>query len=431
MQSPRQNLLYLVHRLPYPPDKGDRIRAFHVLKHLAGRAHVFLACLADEPVGAQVEAVLRRYCTDLAIVPIGRAARAVGALSSILAGRTATEGAFHSRALRDILQDWCRRTPFAAVLASASSMAPYLELEVLRQVPAIVDLVDVDSQKWLDYAAASAWPATWLYAAEGRRLRRVEQALAAQARGVTLVTDAEAALYRNFCPTGQVSVVPNGVDLDYFRPAKASMTPVCAFTGALDYRPNVDGVCWFCKHVWPALHRQRPDAEFHIIGRKPVAAVRRLARLDGVHVIGQVPDVRPYLRRAAVAVVPLRIARGIQNKILEALALGLPTVASPASLSGLPAEPGRELLAAETPEEWTTAIQQLFDDPGLRQRLGAAGRRYVEHRHSWQQCLAGFDELLGLGDGADGSKPQPNSEYRMSNLDYRRSREGPSAFHGR
>jgi sugar transferase (PEP-CTERM/EpsH1 system associated) len=392
-------VLHLVHRLPYPPDKGDRIRAFHVLRQLAGEAAVHLACLADEPVDADAVAALRGYCARVAVVRLGPGRWLHGLASLALAG-TVTEGAFWSPALRALVRDWARMTSFRACLVSASSMVPYLRLPELRGVPAVVDLVDVDSQKWLDYAAASRGPRAWLYRTEGRRLRRLEQGLPSWVRAVMLVSDAEAEVYRGFRPDGPVHVVTNGVDLDYFRPRPGPVEPACVFLGALDYRPNVDGVGWFCDEVWPAIHRQRPGTKLYLVGRRPAPAVRRLADRPGVEVVGQVPDVRPYLARAAVAVVPLRIARGVQNKVLEALAMGKAAVISPASRAGLRVEPGREVLVAASPAEWTRDVLRLLDDESLRERLGAAGRRRVEAENCWERCLEPLGALLGLREAA-------------------------------
>jgi sugar transferase (PEP-CTERM/EpsH1 system associated) len=263
----------------------------------------------------------------------------------------------------------------------------------------VIDLVDVDSQKWFDYAAAHRGPRAWLYRAEGRRLRRLEQFLPAWAQAVTLVSEAEAVVYRRFCAPGAVHAVTNGVDLEYFEPGPEPDEPVCVFVGALDYHPNIDGVRWFCREVWPEVVRRRSGATFALVGRRPAPAVLRLAGLPGVELVGQVPDVRPYVARAAVTVVPLRIARGVQNKVLESLALGKPTVASPQTLAGLRAEPGVHLLRASSPAEWVEAVLRLFDDRDLRRRLGSAGRRYVEEHHHWDRCLEPFTELLDLPAG--------------------------------
>jgi sugar transferase (PEP-CTERM/EpsH1 system associated) len=388
--------LYVVHRVPFPPDKGDRIRAFHVLRFLAGRARVHLACLADEPAGDDVRGELGRHCARVAVVPAGGPWRWARAAASLACGGTASVAAFRSRALAGVLREWARETRFHAALASASSVAPYLQ-QAVPGVPAVVDLVDVDSQKWYDYAAAARGPRAWLYRTEGRRLRRLECRLAARARAVTLVSEAEVELFRRFCPSEEAHAVTNGVDLDYFRPHSPALAEEgCVFVGALDYRPNVDGVCWFVREVWPSVHRRRPGARLRLVGRRPAPEVLTLGRVPGVEVVGQVPDVRPHLAWAAVAVAPLRIARGLQNKVLEALAMRKPVVASPQALAGLRERLDLPALTATSPAEWVGHLDRLLGDEGLRRQLGAAGRRYAEAHHSWGRCLEPLAALLGL-----------------------------------
>ncbi len=399
------DILYLVHRVPHPPDKGDRIRAFHMLRFLARRARVHLACLADEPVGDGSIKVLNELCARVAIVPVGRWFRWLRAIGSLGMGRSASVGAFASRALRKIIHAWARETDFHTALASSSSMAPYLRLPDLAEVPAVVDLVDLDSQKWFDYSAESRGPKRWLYKLEGSRLRRFERDLAAWARGITLVSAAEADLYRRKCGAGPVHSVVNGVDLEYFNVMPQVSSPECVFVGALDYRPNVEGTRWFCHEIWPAIRNARPDARLTLVGRKPVPAVQRLAHIPGVEVAGQVPDVRPFVANAAAVVVPLRIARGIQNKVLEALAMERATIASPQALEGLKVVPGREAISAETSEQWVQALLELLADPERRLRLGQAGRRFVEEHHCWDNCLAPMEQILSLQNVPTGIEP--------------------------
>ena len=170
----------------------------------------------------------------------------------------------------------------------------------------------------------------------------------------------------------------------------------CVFVGALDYRANIDGVTWFCREVWPQLCGRFPDARVILVGRRPVSSVRQLARYPSVEVVGDVSDVRPYLQDAGVVVVPLRIARGIQNKVLEALAAGKAVIASPQALEGLDVVVGEHVYQASTAEEWVGGLSSLFQDRAERCRLGAAGRTFVLEHHQWNQCLQPFAELLGL-----------------------------------
>jgi sugar transferase (PEP-CTERM/EpsH1 system associated) len=404
MSSPTQGagrpaLLYLVHRVPYPPDKGDRIRTFQIMRYLSQKCDVHLAALADEPVDEEAIAQLTRYCKRVAVANVQGSLRWCRAAASLALGRTASEGAFWSPDLKGTLRAWAVATPFDAALVSASSLAPYLDLPELADVPAVVDLIDVDSQKWFDYAASKRFPKSWLYALEGRRLRRLEQRLARSAKALVIISAAEAAIFRGFCSDGRVEVIGNGVDLDYFQPARQAEEG-CVFLGALDYWPNIEGLGWFCREVWPAVHQQRPHLTLSLVGRRPTPAVEQLGKLPGVRLVGQVPDVRPYVSQACVSVVPLRIARGVQNKVLESLAMAKATMVSPQALEGLTARPGEHLCSASNPEEWIAGLSELLDDAELRRRLGAAGRQHVEERHHWNKCLKPLDALLHPSDGS-------------------------------
>lgn len=392
----RPRVLVLAHRVPYPPDKGDRIRTYQLLRWLSPRASIHLVCLADEPVSPDAMTALGVHCERVAVCPLGTWSRWARAACSLARGSTASAGAFSSTTVRRVVRRWAGEVSYRACLASASSLEPYLRMPCLRDVPSVVDVVDVDSQKWFDYAEASRGPRSWLYRLEGRRLRRVERSLGSRAKAVTLVSEAEAELFRRVCGPGPVHAITNGVDLDGYRPEFAAAGRGCVFVGALDYRANVDGLRWFCDEVWPEVRRRCPGSELRLVGRRPGPEVRSLAERPGVRLVGQVPDVRPYLDAAAVVVVPLRIARGVQNKVLEAMATGKPTVVSPQAMVGLRAEAGVHLLSPSSPGDWATVIVDLLGDEGLRRRVGQAGRRYVEEHHRWELCLAAFASLLDL-----------------------------------
>lgn len=264
-------------------------------------------------------------------------------------------------------------------------------------MPAVVDLVDVDSQKWLDYAESSQAPISWLYRTEGRRLRHLEKELPTWVKASTLVSNAEVELYRQFATAAEVHAITNGVDLEFFQPAQPGEPENgCVFVGALDYPPNVDAACWFSREVWPHLHRRHSKARLRLVGRRPVDSIWQLAEVAGVEVVGQVPDVRPYLVQSAVVVAPLRIARGIQNKVLEGMAMGKPVVASPQVVSGLKNRLDVPILLASTPSEWIELVDRLLRSQPLRRQLGVAGRQYVEMHHDWERCLEPLGHLLSL-----------------------------------
>jgi sugar transferase (PEP-CTERM/EpsH1 system associated) len=403
--SRRPTLLVVTHRTPFPPDKGDRIRTFNVLRFLSTRADVHLACVADEPVTPEQEQSLRRLASRVGAVPIG-VGRWPRALASLTRGKTVSQGAFWSPKLRDLLRSWAREVRYEACLISASSLVPYLDLPELSSIPAVVDLIDLDSQKWLDYAAAGGFK-SWLYRLEGNRLRDVEKRLPSRFRAAVVVSEVEADLFRQFGPPRFMNVVPNGVDLEYFAPQQAEEMIGCTFVGAFDYKPNVQGAGFFCRQVWPELFRRFPRARCQLVGRRPTPAVLALAQIPGVEVVGQVPDVRPYLASASVVIAPLQIARGIQNKVLEALSMAKAVVASPQALAGIAARAGEQLREARDDQEWVREIERLWHQPGERARLGLAGREYVQANHCWQTCLEPLAGLLGLASLPAASKELP------------------------
>jgi sugar transferase (PEP-CTERM/EpsH1 system associated) len=351
--------------------------------------------LADEPVSDEQSTALQAFCERVEIVPSGGLRSRIRAGGSLLSGRSLSEGLFHEPALDAVLERWTCEATFTASLVSASSLAPYQRRHGLDRIPAFVDLVDVDSQKWFDFAKVSRPPKRWIYRTEGHRVRKLEREIAGWAHGVTLVSRAEVEVFDGFTAPGTATVATNGVDLDYFQPQPDTpVVPACAFVGAMDYFPNVDAAVWFATTIWPRVRQQHPTAEFRVIGRKPAAAVLKLSTLPGVTVVGPVPDVRPHVASAAVAVCPIRVARGLQNKVLEAMAMGKPTVAAPPAVAALRAEVGTHLLSPTTADEWVNTLNDLLANPARQFELGRAARRFVEDHHHWDRCLRPLVEMM-------------------------------------
>ncbi len=394
----RKRLLYLVHRTPYPPNRGHRIRSFHWLDYLAQRCDLDVAFLADEPLTGETEQALRVRCRNVIWSLILPWQRRIQAILSLSVGATATKGAFWSNKLARQIASLCRRNSYDAILVYCSSMVQYVPAG-FRKDGVIVDLVDVDSQKWLDYSRTSSLPLKWLYRVEGVRLRHVERRLPTLASWITLATVPECDLYKSFCPNARTAVVENGVNIDYFSPSlngEELSHHRLTFVGALDYSPNRTGVIWFINKVWPILVQRFSNLELYIVGAgadgKLKAAVTHVPR---VFLTGDVPDVRPFLA-GAVAIVPLQLARGVQNKVLEAMAMGCATIASSPALEGISAVPGRHVLKADTPEEWINAVAGVIKNPSLRKAIGHAARDYIVQHHTWPQKLKALDELLQL-----------------------------------
>lgn len=391
-----ERILYVTHRVPYPPDRGDRIRTWNVLRFLAGRADIDLACLADEPASDDTLQELRKVTNQLALVPHSGRVRYVRGAISMLRGRTVTEGLFASPALASVIREWSSKTAYDAVLASSSGVACYLFPPCVNApTKRWVDLIDVDSQKWLDYARAAKFPMSVVYRTEGQRLRTIECRLATTCDRLLVVSEAERDLFRSFCRTDRIAAVSNGVDYEYFAPqlGTASEAHSCAFVGVMNYKPNADAAIWFAQNVWPQIRQEYPDAKFYVVGKSPTSDVQALNAIGGIEVTGSVPDVRPWLMRATCAIVPLQIARGVQNKVLEAMACGRPVICSQEPLKGLAAVPGVHLLRADSAAEWVTSIQRIFNDQQLQSSLGDSASHWVREHYSWNSALAALNEL--------------------------------------
>lgn len=402
----KPRILYVTHRVPFPPDRGDRIRTWNVLKFLANYAEVDLACLAEDHVEDETWRALRSVTRRLEIIPHRGPFRYFRGAISLLAGNTATEGLFHNTSLQCTVRSWNAKTRYRAVMASSSGVARFVLPPIVRRAEHTwIDLIDVDSQKWLDYGKSASLPMSLVYGLEGRRLRQLETRIAHEVDRLLVVSDAEKQLFESFCPDGPIQAIGNGVDTEYFTPLHSSpRSHSCVFVGVMDYLPNVDAVCWFADRVWPGIRERYPDAQFQVVGKSPTSEVLSLQERPGIHVTGSVADVRPWLHNAGCVVVPLRIARGVQNKVLEAMACGCPVICSPAPLKGLRVEPGLHLLQAETSEGWIDQVTRVFESPELANELSAAANAWVSINHRWEACL---DPLLELTDGSpDPSAPR-------------------------
>lgn len=411
------NLLLLTHRMPFPPDKGDKVRSFHLLQHLVARHRVFVGTFADDPADLAHVGALAALCAGVHVVPMDLKRAKLKSLLGLATGEPLSLRAWRDEGLRRWVRELAARERIDATVVYSAAVAPYAD-----EVPGarlLVDFVDVDSAKWTAYAERHAWPLSGLYRREGRTLLAYERALAGRAARSFFTTEAEAALFVRAAPeaAGRVEAMGNGVDADYFAPAPALASPFRAgqrtlvFTGAMDYWPNIDAVSWFARELLPALRQGRPDLHFAIVGRAPTAAVQALAG-EHVTVTGTVADVRPYLQHAAVVVAPLRLARGIQNKVLEAMAMGRAVVAAADCASVVKAEEGRELVSAGSAEDFIAAVGGLLDEPARAEAIGRAARQCVLRHYSWAAHLGAIDRHLE-GLGAASAAAAPGVRHRL------------------
>lgn len=378
----RLKILMLTHRLPYPPDKGERIRSYHWLRALARDHQVDLLSLNDRPATSDEYSALKKCVRNLWVVPLSRWTRPLRLARALVTGRSFTEGYFHSSTFAGFLKKIQFTQHYDLVFAVCSSAGSYV-LQAPTPAPLIVDLVDVDSAKWARYAQQPGKLDRWIYRRESRKIADLERRLADVADKIITVSPRECRLLTDLAPSARTLAIPNGVDTDFFKPADKAPAPHrLVFVGQMDYLPNVDAVTWFAEQVWPILHRQNPGLQWTIVGRNPSPAVQQLAQYPNITVTGFVPDVRPYLD-AAISIAPIRVSCGVQNKVLEALAAGSPVVASPDVAEGLDVRAQEDFLIAKKPADWIAAIELLLKDPALAQRLAAQARETMLQHLTW------------------------------------------------
>ena len=393
------NLLYLVHRLPYPPNKGDKVRSFHLLRHLTEKHRVFLGTFIDDPDDEKHVGKLRELCAGLHVSALSPRTAKLRSLSGLLSGEALTLPYYRDAALQAWVDETLASQSIDAAVVFSSAVAQYL-----GRFPGgktLVDFCDVDSAKWTQYAATHRWPLSWIYRREGERLLAYEREVAGDVAHSFFATEKEVALFLSAAPEhrDRVSAMSNGVDADFFSPEHDLPSPYAAnelplvFTGAMDYWPNIDAVSWFVEDMLPELLKRRPELRFYIVGRSPTAAVQALAG-ERVVVTGTVDDVRPYLKHAAAVVAPLRVARGIQNKVLEAMAMARPVVVERGCGEAVDAVPGRDFLLAEGATDYIEQIDALLGSPERAQAMGSEARRQILRRYSWDAHLASIDRHL-------------------------------------
>ncbi len=393
-----RSILFLCHRLPWPPSKGDKIRSYHVLRRLAERYHVYLGSFVDDAADWQHLAAVEAVCAGVCVRPLTPWRTRWRALVSLVRGEPLTVGVYRDRVMRRWVEQLLAERKVDLVLCYSSGVAPFvLPYPQLRRV---MDFVDVDSDKWSQYAQANRGLTRMIYQREANRLAKFEHAIAAQFDASVFVSEAEAGFFRQQVPESAEKVhgIPNGVDAIYWDPQRDYSNPyqpedrALVFVGAMDYRANVHAVQWFVRQVWPRILAGRPDARFFIVGSKPTAAVIALGQLAGITVTGRVEDVRPYLAHAHAVAAPLRIARGIQNKVLEALAMEKVLLATPEAYEGIEDFEGRQGCISDTPEFMAAEALRWLDAP--RAARVPAARVMVLSRFDWVRNLDTYENVL-------------------------------------
>ena len=402
------DILFLCHRIPFPPDRGDKIRSCHLLKRMAEIAPVHVGCFADDARDMGFAADMAKIAASQYVLMRDRS-RILAGLKGLVRRQPLLVSLFDHPDLHRWVAKTLAERPIAAVVTYSAQMAHFVPV-LPDGVRFVMDFVDLDSAKYAAYGAQGSGPMAWINRREGRMLLNFERQVAERADLCAFVSEAEAELFRRASGLGPDRIVgiDNGVALDFFDPAAdfpAIDRPegrLLVFTGQMDYRPNVEAVESFARETLPAIRARCPEAIFVIVGRNPTKSVRALAALPGVIVTGAVPDVRGWLAAADVVVAPLRIARGIQNKVLEAMAMARPVLASPQAAEGIDARDGEHLLIAADPAQEAGKILALLADPAHAARLGRAARSRMEERYRWSAMLAELpDMLFGSSDADD------------------------------
>lgn len=395
----KPDLLFLTQRLPYPPNKGEKIRQYQILRHLAASFTIDLGCLIDDPADIQYIDAVKELCREVYTPVIDRRLASLTCLSGLLTGEPLSVTFFHHAGLqRWVRETVCRVRP-KVIFVISSNMAPYA-LALARTGVRVVDLVDVDSEKWRAYADTACWPLRVIYRREWRKVSALERQIVRECDHALFASDAEAAVMSRQTPDYARWIIglSNGVDYMFFDPAACYGSPfegdqpTFVFTGTMDYPPNIDAVRWFAYDILPLIRKTLPEARFCVVGNHPAPAVLHLREIEGVTVTGWVADVRPYLAHAVVAVAPMRIARGIQNKVLEAMAMGRPVVVTEGALEGIEAEPNVHLLRADDPHAFAAACLRLAGPEGAV--FGTAARERVIARYNWSVRLKPLVALL-------------------------------------
>jgi sugar transferase (PEP-CTERM/EpsH1 system associated) len=395
-------ILFIAHRIPYPPNKGDKIRSFNILKHLSRSHQVHLGAFVDDSSDMRYKKKLEAFCESTCLLPLSPKRARLRSLSGLVRNTALSIPYFFDPRMRHWIHEQLAIRDLQGVFVYSSQMAQYFIGCMLPRARYIIDFCDVDSDKWSQYARHKQWPLSWLYQREASLLLRFERDASLMFDASIFVSAQEASLFRRLAPevSDRVSIINNGVDHKYFVPSDHYEDPfkgckhVAVFTGAMDYWANVDAVIWFAREVFPILRDSIQTAQFAIVGARPSAEVLSLASISGVSVIGAVKDIRPYLAYAGVAVAPMRIARGVQNKVLEAMSMARPVVATCGALEGIETKGNCGLAIADSAADFAARTLEFLESAG--NNYYDDSRRWVCDRYDWDKILGKLDDYLGF-----------------------------------
>lgn len=411
-------ILYIAHRIPYPPNKGDKIRTFNEIKHLSASHEIHLVCLADNPEDMKYETNLGKYSKKVKVISLNTKLAKIKSLLALVSSKPLSVSYFYSRLLQKTINSWVSSTQYDAVICFCSTMAEYvfrssaLNPSLNSNGPVLtLDFCDIDSEKWGQYAKRSRFPMNLIYKIEKKRLFKYEKYINNNFHHSVVVSQREKDLFLELYPSAKtITAIPNGVDYEYFsssarfefiNPKLDHSDPVLVFTGAMDYYANIEGVTWFCFEILPGIKKEFPKTQFFIVGSNPVPKVKELENIEGVTVTGFVDDIRPYYQFADICIVSLRIAAGIQNKVLEAMSMGKPVITTAKALEGINAIANEHILVEDEPQNFSNAVILLLKNLEQKKTLGTKARLFVKESYNWETNMNCFESLLHSNTSTD------------------------------
>jgi len=402
-------ILYLSHRIPYPPNKGDKIRSFNEIKYLSSFYEMDLAAMVDNPADFRYASDLKKYCGNVMLAPLNPLMGKCKGLFRLFLGQPLSAGYFYSKVLQKKIDLLLSQNEYDAIVCFSSPMAEYLyasrsgkKLFAEKKRPVLMmDFCDLDSDKWRQYAEKCAFPLNLIYRMEYSLLLEYEKKINRTFDRSIFISEPEARLFYQLYPRAcKTAVVPNGVDYNYFSPRGFALPiaekkgQILLFTGAMDYYANADGVCWFCHNIFPLIQKEFGNAQFYIAGSKPDAKVRELEKIRNVHVTGFVEDIRPYYEMADVSVIPLRIARGVQNKVLEAMSMKKAVVTTSTAVQGIRTDKITPFLMADDPEQFASHVITVLKNKSLGDSLGQMAGEYIKEFFDWEKNICEMDRMI-------------------------------------
>ena len=388
-------ILYLCHRFPFPPKRGGKIRPFNMIRHLQASGHQVTVCSLSRSDAETAESQgIAEHCERFHIGQVKEPVQFIRMVLRLPLLTPSSMGYFYCSDTAAEVKRLLAAERFDLIFVHCSSVAQYVE--DVQGIPKILDFGDMDSQKWIEYANYKPWPLSWGYLLEGQKMLRAEKALARKFDLCTATTRAEWQTLADYGTGAKTDWFPNGVDASAFSPAAHDHhdPDLVSFIGRMDYYPNQECMQRFCAEVWPLLRARRPSLKLVIVGAEPPPFIQALGELPGVTVTGSVPKVQPYVLKSCVNVAPLAIARGTQNKILEAMAMGVPVVTSTAAAGGVDAVAGEHLLVADRAQDIADAVLRVVESPAERARLAQAGRERVLSHHDWAASMRRLDGII-------------------------------------